>query len=201
MEAQSAHLDALLFAEFSLFVPRNKTQLQSLCGDAAVQSILNHFKGILDNSTVQLVMVNYCDMDNSAVVADPEIYNTNFVISKAGVVAKYRKSHVWFTKLYSQPATPDLVTFDAFGTTFGMFMCYDILFSSPGPALRKLGITRFFYNAAIPIVGHLAFEFWSRDHNATLIAAGGGSQVGVFLNNGHRAGTLYKHIVVVNGLN
>jgi predicted amidohydrolase len=119
-------------------------------------------------------MINYCEFDATMT----KLYNTNFVVGPAGVLQKYHKSHVWFTKVFDQPATPDLVIFDwqpqqqqQQHYSFGMFMCYDILFHSPGPELRAKGVDVFLYNAAIPIVGHLAFSAWSLRYNATLIAA------------------------------
>lgn len=40
------------------------------------------------------------------------------------MLAKYRKSHVFFKHCFDEPATPDLVTFDtSFGVTFGIFTC------------------------------------------------------------------------------
>lgn len=39
----------------------------------------------------------------------------------------YRKSHVWYTKCFDEPATPDLVTFNAsFGVEFGLFTCVGV---------------------------------------------------------------------------
>lgn len=84
----------------------------------------------------------------------------------------YQKSHVWFKKCFDEPAQPDYVTFNAsFGVTFGMFTCYDILFSTPGPALAKEGIRHFITSAAIPIVGSTADALWSWKEGSALIAS------------------------------
>ena len=49
--------------------------------------------------------------------------------------------------------------------------CYDILFSTPGPALQKQGVRHFITSAAIPIVGSTADKFWSWKYGSALIAS------------------------------
>jgi predicted amidohydrolase len=106
-------------------------------------------------------MVNFCEIDGD------NLYNVNFILNASGVVAKYRKTHPWFKHIFNAPPEPDLVVFN----NFGMFMCYDILFDSPSVELRKRGVDKFLYNAAIPIVGGAVFRTWSLVNNAMLISA------------------------------
>lgn len=120
-----------------------------------------------------IVAVNMCQFAAGGSPSDDKYYNTELVVSESGaVLAVYRKSHVWYTKCFDEPATPDLVTFNAsFGVEFGLFTCYDILFSTPGPALQKQGVRHFITSAAIPIVGSTADKFWSWKYGSALIAS------------------------------
>lgn len=120
-----------------------------------------------------IVSVNMCEYVPANGSDGAKYFNTQLVVGESGrVLAKYRKSHVFFTKCFDQPATPDLVTFNAsFGVEFGLFTCYDILFSSPGPALVKQGVRHFLTSAAIPIVGSVADRVWSWKEGSALVAS------------------------------
>jgi predicted amidohydrolase len=166
--------NVLLFAEFSFLWPSSRSAVEAACTNTSF--VLSSVQKLVRSSgNVSAALVNWIDCEGG------KVYNANYVVSEDGVVAKYRKSHVWFKKIFDEPETPDLVTVQLFNQTFGLFMCYDILFSSPGPALRKSGISRFLYNAAIPIVGKEVFRLWSFKEKAQLYAAGGHDQVGAFL--------------------
>lgn len=63
------------------------------------------------------------------------------------IIAKYWKMHPWFTSTFNTPPER-LVSFTpSFGVKFGLMICFDIAFPSPGPALRKNGISHFPYAA------------------------------------------------------
>lgn len=126
------------------------------------------------------VAVNTCELGTP--VDDPsgavQAWNTQLVYDRSGaLVARYRKSHPFFTKCFAKPSVPDLVTFNFTAPslptplTMGVFTCYDILFSSPGPVLAEAGVEHFVYSAAIPLVDSLAVETWSAYHNATMLNA------------------------------
>jgi predicted amidohydrolase len=162
--ADSAGASFLLFAEFSIFFPGDlsRESVMSTCKDSSeVTALLG--STLMNRTSLKYAMVNFCEVDGSA------LYNVNFVLSSATgkVVAKYRKTHPWFKHIFDAPQKPDLIVFNG----FGMFMCYDILFDTPSVVLRKQGVSKFLYNAAIPIVGKEVFTTWSLLHNATLIAA------------------------------
>lgn len=110
-------------------------------------------------------------------------YNVELVY-EAGtgrLLALYRKTHVWFTSCFLAPTTPELVTFtlplvpsnsSAGSLRLGIFTCFDILFSTPGPVLAdKYGVKHFVYSAAIPLVASAAQELWSAAHGATLFGS------------------------------
>lgn len=127
-----------------------------------------------------IVSVNTCGHD----AGSSSYYNTQIVMSESGeLLAVYRKSHVWFKKCFNEPSTPDLVTFNAsFGVEFGMFTCYDILFSTPGPALAKQGIRHFITSDAIPLVGSAADKLWSWRYGSSLVASDNrAGEGGIFL--------------------
>ena len=79
--------------------------------------------------------------------------------------------HPWETKCY-KPAAENLVTFTHAGSKpIGIFICKDILYSTPAPALVKQGVRQFVYSAQIPIVGSTTEGEWSHLYNSTLIAS------------------------------
>ena len=174
-EADGAGVNVLLYAEFSLVWPSSRQAVTDACQNTSF--VLGNAQKLLQMaSNVSAVLINFCEC------SDGKVYNVNYVVTRDGVIATYRKSHVWFTRVFDEPDSPDLVTVSLFNRTFGLFMCYDILFSSPGPALRAKGVTRFLYNAAIPVVGTTVFRLWSLKEKASLYAAGGFKQVGAFIH-------------------
>ena len=117
-------------------------------------------------------MVNFCQVERDG------MFNVNVILNASGaVVATYRKTHPWFKHIFDAPASPDLVVFNG----FGMFMCYDIVFRTPSITLRDQGVSKFLYNAAIPIVGSAVFRSWTLLNNSTLIAADLGDS-GAYVN-------------------
>lgn len=113
-------------------------------------------------------------------------FNTQLIFDSNGAfVTSYRKTHPWFTKCFLAPSTPELVSFTApfFSQPIGIFTCFDILFSTPGPELVKQGVKHFVYSAAIPLVGSAAQTLWSSMYGATLIGSNlQDGQSGIFAN-------------------
>uniref|UniRef100_A0A8D8TLY8 Vanin-like protein 1 n=1 Tax=Cacopsylla melanoneura TaxID=428564 RepID=A0A8D8TLY8_9HEMI len=78
-------------------------------------------------------------------------YNTNVVFDRQGqIIAKYRKYNLFLEFGFDAPPQPELVTFDTdFGVTFGVFICFDILFTQPAVELvRQKNVTDFVFSAA-----------------------------------------------------
>eukprot|EP01062_Namystynia_karyoxenos_P015799 TRINITY_DN1575_c1_g1_i1.p1 TRINITY_DN1575_c1_g1~~TRINITY_DN1575_c1_g1_i1.p1 ORF type:complete len:289 (+),score=100.46 TRINITY_DN1575_c1_g1_i1:79-867(+) len=117
------------------------------------------------NSSVAL-SANLCEID-----AAGALWNTQVVFDSSGkLLASYRKTHP-FSKCFNAPAPGEQqnVTVMIEGVRFGVFTCKDILFSTPGVTLRDMGVDKFLYCAAIPIVGADTIRTWSLVHNATMV--------------------------------
>ena len=95
------------------------------------------------------VSVNLCET-----VAGEGNYNLQAVVDGTGrLVAKYHKTHPYFTTCFVTPSTVPVVTFNLSSTvTVGIFTCFDILFSQPVDSLLAKGIRVFSYSASIPKV-------------------------------------------------
>ncbi|KNC56471.1 uncharacterized protein AMSG_02439 [Thecamonas trahens ATCC 50062] len=115
-----------------------------------------------------------------------KLYNADVVLDATGaLVAKYRKSHVWFRKAYDEPVVPDLVSFNAtWGgapRAVGMMICFDIAFHSPGTVLVDQGIRIFPYAVAQGLVGPAIVKTWSALHGTTVLAANEGGHVSIYV--------------------
>mmetsp|Transcript_21353 Transcript_21353/g.36134 ORF Transcript_21353/g.36134 Transcript_21353/m.36134 type:complete len:415 (-) Transcript_21353:175-1419(-) len=107
-------------------------------------------------------------------------YNTDVLFDEQGyLVAKYHKSHEWppFKPVYDQPLNPSQVTYKSkFGVTFGLFICFDIVFDNPPQSLLAEGVTHFLYAVAQGIIGEtLLITPWSYWNSATMLSANLGS--------------------------
>lgn len=74
-------------------------------------------------------------------------YNTNVVFDRNGtVVSRYRKWNLYGELNMDLTETPDISYFTTdFNVTFGHFICFDIMFSTPALRLVELGITDIIY--------------------------------------------------------
>ncbi|XP_071441480.1 vanin-like protein 3 [Hetaerina americana] len=68
------------------------------------------------------------------------IYNTNVVFDRdGGVISKYHKYNLYLEKSMNKPQEPMYSTFQTdFSVTFGVFICFDILFKEPAFNLVKV---------------------------------------------------------------
>ncbi|KAB0801596.1 hypothetical protein PPYR_03786 [Photinus pyralis] len=77
-------------------------------------------------------------------------HNTNIALNRAGVViARYRKINL-YDEVFYKPGEHVLSTFTTdFGVTFGMFICFDVVFKSPGlDILQNTEVTDIVYSTA-----------------------------------------------------
>ena len=183
------HFLTLLYSES--VVVTNPPTIPCVEGDPT--SVVGQLSCMARSNSLYL-MANYCNLDGD------QVWNSNLVFDNHGaLIAEYRKSHVWNTKIFDTPPEPDYVTFTASFASgnqrLGMFMCKDILYPTPGPALRKEGVVSFAYNAFIDFswVSTPAFKLWSWQQSAVLIAAN--AQAGVFVN-GTSIGKAVENIVI-----
>lgn len=77
------------------------------------------------------------------------VYNTNVVFDRKGaVIAKYRKFNLFGEKGILKPYKHDVVTFTTdFNVTFGMFVCFDLMFEHPPLDLVRSGVKDFIFSA------------------------------------------------------
>jgi omega-amidase len=106
-------------------------------------------------------------------VEQEKYYNTCFVVNPQGnIVAKHRKVHLFdihvpgkITFYESETLSPGntVTTFDAFGTTFGIGICYDIRFAEYSLLLRQRGCTVLVFPGAFNMTtGPLHWELLQR---------------------------------------
>ncbi|EFA79324.1 hypothetical protein PPL_07742 [Heterostelium album PN500] len=76
-------------------------------------------------------------------------YNTQVAFGSEGaIIGRYHKSHLYGEQpVFDQPITPDIEYFTTdFNVTFGMMICFDIMFEEPRTTLVALGINNFVYS-------------------------------------------------------
>lgn len=75
-------------------------------------------------------------------------YNTDVVFSEEGdILTKYYKSHLYGEMEYNQPLVPDPKIFTtSFGVTFGILICFDIMFPYPQLYYEQANITNLVYS-------------------------------------------------------
>jgi len=175
-EAAAKSADIITFPEWGLFGtsgPANHRETMApFCEDMEDSSTLTKLKQIaVDNAIV--VVANVCEK----VVDDDQnelLYNTEVAIAADGtLLAKYHKMHPFFPKTFDTPPEEEDVTFEAFGVTFGLFVCYDLLHSTPQTALLSQGVRHFPYSVALPslLLSKEYYQHWSKSNNATLLAS------------------------------
>ncbi|KAK5582483.1 hypothetical protein RB653_004068 [Dictyostelium firmibasis] len=150
----------------------NRTILQSLSCIAIENSIVL----VADMGDVQ-----YCDNSTSVdnCPSDGRFqYNTQVAFSEKGeLLAKYHKSHLYGEPFFNPSTPPDPVIFSTdFNVTFGMFICFDILFEEPQKTLiEKYGIHNLVYSTEWVNVNYAyargVQESWSKLYNANVLAA------------------------------
>ena len=102
----------------------------------------------------------------------------------AQIVAKYYKNHEWLTFFgINNPRNPPLIRFTTdFGVTFGVFICFDIMFPTPAVQLAGQGVEHFVYPVAMDnSIGKKLHALWSYMPSTVLLAANlGESYSGIF---------------------
>ncbi|XP_044737761.1 vanin-like protein 1 isoform X2 [Chrysoperla carnea] len=115
-----------------------------------------------------------CPCDNSF------YFNTNLVFDRNGVViARYRKYNLFVEPGFDVTKQPEIVTFTTdFGVTFGMFICFDILFKEPAITLVKdKQVHDIIYSTAwfseLPFLTAIQTQAgWAYGNDVTVLASG-----------------------------
>ena len=130
-----------------------------------------------------VIVIGFVEREPSSVTnstAD-HIYNSAIVLDSDGSVLQvYRKSHLFSEKLtgaFDRAVPPEQRTFTTrFGVTFGIFICFEVLFEDPTIELIKQGITHFVYptswvNTPPFQSANQIQQGFSRTFNVTFLAA------------------------------
>ncbi len=85
---------------------------------------------------------NCTDSDVDRCTNEWQLYNTNVVLNRDGVVISiYRKYNLFGEVGITQPSSIEYRTFDTdFGVKFGHFVCFDLMFESPSMDLVRNGV-------------------------------------------------------------
>lgn len=115
------------------------------CDDPKADAVLRKISCAARKAKKYVVInlyVNVKDDDFST-----HLYNMAIVFDRKGsVIAKYRKYHLFGEPGVERPKTPDLTTFTTdFGVTFGVAICFDLMFANPMETLIKNGVKNFVY--------------------------------------------------------
>lgn len=123
------------------------------------------------------VVINITERSNES--GSTKHYNTNVVFDRQGaVVSRYRKWNLYGELNMDITTTPDISYFATdFNVTFGHFICFDIMFSTPALRLLELGITDIVYPTMwfgqLPfLTGIQTQTMWSFRNKANFLSAG-----------------------------
>ncbi|RYH21844.1 hypothetical protein EON65_20050 [archaeon] len=128
--------------------------------------------------------VHWVDCDSAIDSSCPEDkhyqFNTDIILDERGaLVSLYHKSHEFpgLLKAYDQYPQITEVTYKAsFGVTFGIFICFDIMFDDPPKMLRQQGVEHFLYAVQQGDIGEKTIiEGWSKSNDAVVLSANLGS--------------------------
>ncbi|XP_046383173.1 vanin-like protein 3 [Ischnura elegans] len=136
---------------------------------------------------VNLLEIAPCSITDHACPEDGFfIYNTNVAFDRnGGVVSKYHKYNLFKEPSVNTPKHSMYSTFDTdFGVTFGMFICFDILFEDPGYTLvKRMNVNNMIYSTAW--ISELPFltatqtqQSWSLGLGVNLLASGFNNPMG-----------------------
>ncbi|XP_060948439.1 biotinidase [Limanda limanda] len=105
-------------------------------------------------------------------------FNTNVVFRSDGqLVARYHKHNLYFEDAFDSPPQPEIITFETpFAGTFGLLICFDILFKEPTVTLLERGVRQLIYPTAWmnqrPLLDTIQFQqAFSLGANVTLLAS------------------------------
>eukprot|EP01130_Rhizamoeba_saxonica_P005101 TRINITY_DN2047_c0_g1_i2.p1 TRINITY_DN2047_c0_g1~~TRINITY_DN2047_c0_g1_i2.p1 ORF type:complete len:436 (-),score=74.37 TRINITY_DN2047_c0_g1_i2:156-1463(-) len=109
-------------------------------------------------------------------------FNTQVVFSNTGLILqKYHKINLYYENEYDYPKDKTPKHFNtSFGVTFGLGICFDIIFKNPMQTLQKYGITDFVYSTwwvnTPPFLQATTMQLgWSYVMGVNILASGSGA--------------------------
>jgi predicted amidohydrolase len=196
--ATASGAQIIVFPEWGLFgkgnPARDREAMQDFCetidGDtvSSPTTIVGQISALAAKFKVAIT-ANVCEVIHKPSLSFPGedkiLYNTEVAFDSDGsLLAKYHKNHPWYTSTFDTPPEEVVSFTTSFGVTFGLFVCYDLVHSTPEDDLLALGVTQFPYSVAEPatLAGREYFEHWTKKHKATLLASNlGNSGSGIFV--------------------
>jgi len=151
---------------------KNRTILETL----SCIAIQNNIVIVADMGDIQPCVnsstVNDCPSDGRFQ------FNTQVAFSETGqLIARYHKSHLYNEPFFNPAPVPEPITFTtSFNVTFGMFICFDIMFQQPQSDLvQKYNIKNLVYSTEWVNVNYAYAreiqQSWSRLNGANILAA------------------------------
>eukprot|EP01112_Ceratiomyxa_fruticulosa_P008479 TRINITY_DN2198_c0_g1_i2.p1 TRINITY_DN2198_c0_g1~~TRINITY_DN2198_c0_g1_i2.p1 ORF type:complete len:551 (-),score=116.62 TRINITY_DN2198_c0_g1_i2:51-1520(-) len=129
--------------------------------------------------------VHYCNPNNSSGPCPADgrwQFNTDVVFDEKGyLIARYHKSHLYYEPQWNTPEPLQPVSFTTnFGVTFGILICFDIMFPQPQSSLLDQGITDFVFttwwvNVPPIITATQVQQGFSSTTSSNLLASGAGT--------------------------
>ncbi|KAG5899628.1 hypothetical protein JTB14_036001 [Gonioctena quinquepunctata] len=191
-------LDIIVFPESMLIPPDNKIELSSEVPEPFKEFICNStngkYKEYLKNISCAAIefnvtiVINVVEKENCTSTTSTGVcpdsgfvyYNTDIAFNEDGVVSgRYRKWNLYGETNISVPSNVELVTITTRkNDTFGIFTCFDILFSQPALNLTKdLNVKNVIFPtnwvSELPYLTALqAQQMWAHENNVNLLAAG-----------------------------
>lgn len=197
--ATASGAQIVVFPEWGLFGKGNpakdREKMEDFCetiDDTSVSSpttIVGQLSALAATYKVAIT-ANVCEVIHQPSLSFPGddkiLYNTEVAFDSDGtLLAKYHKNHPFYTDTFDTPPEEEVVSFTtSFGVTFGLFVCYDLVHSTPEDELLAMGITQFPYSVSEPatLAGKEYFQHWTKKHKATLLASNlGNSGSGIFV--------------------
>ena len=94
----------------------------------------------------------------------PNVYATSYFSSFATSSSKTPQNHPWYTTTFDTPPEEVVSFTTSFGVEFGLFVCYDLVHSTPEDELLAKGVTQFPYSVSEPatFAGKEYYKLWTR---------------------------------------
>ncbi|XP_039281527.1 vanin-like protein 1 isoform X1 [Nilaparvata lugens] len=172
--------------EYTTFIP-NPVEKRTPCTDNDT-GLAEHLRVLscAAKNNKMYVAVNMdekitCESDMQGCPKDHLIFfNTNIVFDRNGtIIAKYRKFNLFKEPEFNSTIFPIYAVFKTdFGATFGMFICFDILFAQPAEVIvSKYKVTDILYSTAwfseLPFLTAVQTQAgYSYSMNVNLLASG-----------------------------
>lgn len=163
---------------YPLEVPDPLDSVQ-VCGNANYDEILQSI-ACAAKARQRYVVINITEKSNET--GTTKHYNTNVVFDRNGaVISRYRKWNLYGEANMDLTPSADISYFTTdFNVTFGHFICFDIMFSTPALTLVQQGITDIIYPTMwfgqLPFLSGIQTQtMWAHKTQVNFLSAGAGN--------------------------